>query len=63
MNTVYTKDSDISGMKKQKNFRFDEKLMDMVQKLADKDKRSLTNYIEKVLWEKVEQDKVRKAKG
>jgi hypothetical protein len=61
--SVYTKDSDISGMKKQKNFRFDEKLMDMVQKLADKDKRSLTNYIEKVLWEKVEQDKVRKAKG
>jgi hypothetical protein len=55
---VYTKDStDLSGMKKQKNFRFDEKLMDMVQKLADKDKRSLTNYIEKVLWEKVEKEK------
>jgi hypothetical protein len=60
MSTVYTKDSDISGMKKQKNFRFDEKLMDLVQKLADKDKRSLTNYIEKVLWEKVEQDKAKK---
>lgn len=59
---VYTKaKTDLSEMaKRQFNFRFDEDLIKLVQKLADKDNRSLTNYIETVLSQKVEEEKAKK---
>jgi hypothetical protein len=52
----------ISDMaKKQYNFRFEEKLIEQVQKLADKDNRTLTNFIETLLMKVVEDSKKKKA--
>jgi hypothetical protein len=61
---VYTNAlADLSGMaKKQYNFRFDEKLMEQIQKLADKDNRTATNYIETLLKKAVEEDKKKSKK-
>lgn len=39
------------------SMRLDPKLKDALQKLADADRRSLTNFIEARLWEIVEQPK------
>lgn len=56
-------DITFEGMaKKQFNFRFEEKLMDQVQKLAEKDHRTLTNYIELVLMKHVEETTKKKGK-
>lgn len=49
-------DITFEGMaKKQFNFRLDEKLMEQVQKLADKDHRTLTNYLEMLLIKHVDE--------
>jgi hypothetical protein len=56
-------DTTFEGMaKKQYNFRLDEKLMEQVQKLADKDHRTLTNYIEMMLIKHVEENTKKKSK-
>jgi predicted HicB family RNase H-like nuclease len=47
--------------KKPYNFRFEEKLIEQVQKLADKDNRTLTNFIETLLMKVVEDSKKKKA--
>lgn len=53
MSSVYT-DAYISGMKKQYNFRLEEKLINDLQALATKENRSLTNLIETVMMQYVQ---------
>lgn len=61
---VYTKSrSDLSSMaKSRKNFRFDEELIKQVEKLAKKENRSLTNFIETLMLKAVETSKKNKSK-
>lgn len=46
--------------KKPYNFRLDEKLMEQAKKLADKELRSLTNFIESLVQKAVENAKKKK---
>lgn len=46
---VYTNATELSGMKKQYNFRFDEEAVEQWQRVAELENRSLTNLIETVM--------------
>jgi hypothetical protein len=49
--------------KKRVNFRLDESLVADLQKLAVKENRTLTNYIETVLKKHIEENKKKKGGG
>lgn len=42
--------------KKLYSFRFDEQLIEALRELAEKDKRSLTNYLELMIHKKIESE-------
>ncbi len=53
MKMIRTMNTSITLKKKQTAFRFSEDLLERLKELAKKDNRSLNNYVEKILIEKV----------
>ena len=57
MTMIRTMNTSITLKKKQTAFRFSEDLLERLKELAKKDNRSLNNYVEKILIEKVYNEK------
>lgn len=49
-------------MKKAKTFRLDSRLSDLLKKLAERDKRSMTNYLETLIQREADKLKAKRAR-